>query len=218
MDISLDAIELYTSGTEDHTAMIETYTSGMYLYASDVRHVVDGESYIDVHSHAQTANYSIQLNAEDIGSDVGYLLIDLDDSTQWPHSATGYCALNHYRVAAIGDNTLAGEFHIGYVEAVHATDIDFMCVIHDDFEKSERRIQSELNYHPNAIVCTGTRHLGQRELTDTNFGSDIDTVATTGATPVEVGDIILSITRTAGTLNDMSITMGYQTYSGNDSM
>jgi len=100
---------------------------------------------------------------------------------------------------------------------VNPSDIDFEGILYGEFNKLSDRVNDSLNFHPNSLVCSNSRHLSggtAHVVTDTVFGSDIDTVAVTGETPVEVGDLILRVTRTAGLLEVLSTTIGYHTYSG----
>jgi len=161
------------------------------------------------------ALYSVNLHIEALAGSQDYILIDLSDIVNFPHTlGTGTIYIAGIHVNLNPTTAFRGDLHIGFLENVNGTDGDFHTLIgwHDDQQGAE--IDAEIDKVLNPFVCSSVNHLtNDISLDDTAFQTDValsspfDSVAAY-TTMSGDGDIALRLVRTAGTV-DFDVTVQY---------
>jgi len=71
-------------------------------------------------------------------TETAVMLIDLSNTTQWPHTNTGHIHLEYLDIAINPDTNYRGTIELGFLTNVDGTDGDFNGIIEFDFgQKSD---------------------------------------------------------------------------------
>lgn len=158
--------------------------------------------------------FTVAFEKDGIAATTGFVLIDLSDSEHYPHTKTGKICVDFVVIAGLADGTAEGYYDIGFITRVDETDSDWMSVFHGHFDKKELRFEVMLTFHPLKVVMDASHHLsggGMKIEDDATFQSDETVEGTYSATTTPaVGDLVLKVTRTAGTAN-LAVLIGYHT-------
>jgi len=161
-----------------------------------------------------TPTFSVHLDVQSIATQTAYMLIDLSDTTNWPHTNTGHAVIEWIIIEADPDNTFTGEIKLGFLSAVDATNGDFNQVIDIDMARSSSLIIENMDYGSHGIEMELASWFGPTTANSTLFQTDVNLGGpddpTTLTYPSGAGDVVLIVERTAGTV-DVSITIGYET-------
>lgn len=141
----------------------------------------------------------------------GYaILIDLSDTTNFPHDRTGRIDLSAVYISVDRDSTATGRVRVGVITRVDGTNADITYVQGVNFAKSdERTILRDRRFSPSQIKLGVTGGVATRVLSS---GAETNVAAVNTATPLAsprgagtvtpaVGDVILNYERTAGSYN-----------------
>lgn len=136
-------------------------------------------------------------------------LIDLSDTTTWPHDRTGRIDITSTNFSIDRNSTATGFVRVGVITRVDETDADVAYVSGITFEKSDdRQIIRDRRYSPSQLKCGVVDGALTRILSD--FTAENVTAINTGGTLTgpggntftpAVGDIIVGYGRTAGSYN-----------------
>ena len=154
----------------------------------------------------------IHLDAEDIAATTGFMLIDLSDTTNWPHTDTGHIDILFIIITTDPSATFSGDIALGFLSNVDATNGDFNEIFEIHMEKKPEPDIFNINYGAFGIALETDHVFGPITANDTTWQTDVDLQGPDGATsyPSGAGDLVMLITRTAGDIS-ASITVGYKT-------
>jgi len=164
--------------------------------------------------HTNDACFSVAFGADSVDAKTGYVLIDLSDATNYPHTETNSIHVDWVSICIHGNATAEGQVEIGFVSAIdgdHGTVHMVACL---QISKLEAITKIHKNFSPSAIRCTTTSHLAGGTLLKTDdviFQNDTELAATYGTVIPAVGDLVLLINRVAGTFENVAVSVGYHT-------
>lgn len=177
---------------------------------------IDDNQRAEVTQHAHIDQGNVHFDVE-LSASENFILIDISDTVNYPHSFSGYVHLEWLRVqidASFGANY---ELEVGFLENVDASNSDLYI-----FEHIVGTLQTgtnkELffNYYPN-----GGRLRAQNlvthdaKLNDVTFQSDQNNKSTVDPSTADVapgdGDVVLLFTRNAGTI-DIVVNVSYHSH------
>ncbi|GAI22082.1 unnamed protein product, partial [marine sediment metagenome] len=180
----------------------------------DLASITD-EGYQDVSIHGSHDGDSISFEEDDIDVTTGYVLIDLSDTTNYPHSGTERVGVDWIVVTGLADTSAVGYFDIGFITRIDGVNSDWYSIFHDHFDKKEERFEIMLNLVPQSVECNPTKHLsggGMKFVNDATFNTGGTVKGTySDTTPPAVGDLVLKVTRSAGQ-TDLAVAVGYHTH------
>jgi len=155
----------------------------------------------------------IHKDFEDISADVDYMLIDLSDTTNWPHTNTGHIDIAHIMINVAPSSSFRGDIEIGFLTNVDATNGDFNEILELHLDQSADAFTWSQNYGAFEMSLESAHWFGPQELNETAFQTDVNLEGPDGTTafPSGAGDLVMRIHRTAGNLSG-SITLGYRTH------
>lgn len=159
-----------------------------------------------------TDTFTINTEFHDIAAQTAFMLVDLSDTTNWPHTLTGKVIIEYLILQADPDNSFVGEIKIGYLANVDATNGDFHQLLEIDFSKQSTLLVEVINFGSHGLDCSDAHHFGLDTLDSTLFQTDVNLEGPDGTVvyPSGDGDLVLLVERSAGQLN-VSITLGYET-------
>lgn len=159
-----------------------------------------------------TPRYTVNLDKEALSASESFILIDLSDSTNFPHTEISFIKIYQIIINLNGDTSFRGDLEIGFIEEVDATDATThnLLTIHHDQQSDDH---SQVIKFDDPLKLAVSNHLtNNKNTTNTNFQTDVSLDSPYGDTssPAGPGDMYLQFTRTAGTA-DISITVIYDT-------
>ena len=155
----------------------------------------------------------IHLDFENLSASQDFMLIDLSDTTNWPHTTTGHIDIAHILINIAPSTSFAGDLEIGFLTNVDATNGDFNGVIELHMDQKVDPFTFAQNYGAFEMSMETAHFFGPVDANDTAFQTDVSITGPDGNTfPSGNGDLVLRITRTAGNVSG-SITLGYRTHS-----
>lgn len=154
----------------------------------------------------------IHLDAEDISATTGFMLIDLSDTINWPHSNTGHIDVLFFIVSTDPSTNFAGDIELGFLSNVDASDGDLNELFEIHLEKQSDSAALPFNYGAFGIALESNHFFGPITANDTIWQTDVNLQGPDGniSYPSGAGDLVMKITRTAGDIS-VSITIGYRT-------
>ncbi len=174
---------------------------------------VNTDDFLNVSTHSNHDGTSVSFGVAGVATTTGYVLIDLSDSTNYPHTETGRVDIDWIIVDYLGDNSCVGSIEVGFVASITSSNADWhsLAKAHLDKKETERPIQ--INFNPQHIVCSTAEHLSGGTMfhnDDTTFQDDTALTATYATATPAVGDLICKVTLSAGSVG-FAISIGYHT-------
>ena len=154
----------------------------------------------------------IHLDAEDVAANTGYMLVDLSDTTNWPHTATGHIDVVFIILTTDPSATFSGDIQLGFLTSVDATNGDFNEIFELHMEKKPTAQLISIQYAAFGIALETDHFFGPVTANDTTWQTDVNLQGPDGATsyPSGNGDMVMFVTRTASDIS-ISVTVGYRT-------
>lgn len=155
----------------------------------------------------------VHLDVESIAATIGYMLVDLSDNENWPHSKTGHIDLLYMYIDIDPDTSFQGEVSIGFLENVDGDNGDFHAILDFHLFKKADPIEKFTNFGSYGMTLDTDHWFGPTDVNDTIWQTDVSLCGPNGATsfPAGDGDLVCKVVRTAGTVS-LAITVGYETY------
>lgn len=167
------------------------------------------------HQHPEGGHIYFQ---DIISATTDYILIDLSDTTNYPHDFTGSIHISNFSLLIDADNTADYLIQVGYLSNVDATNGDFN-EIHRVSGTKKTGTVKEIYYsvNPEAPRLISSRITTSNvSANDTAFQTDVNLASTldpaTADTPSGNGDLVLRVTINAGSI-DISSLLGYHSHS-----
>ena len=158
---------------------------------------------------------------QNVGTDTTwYMLVDLSDTSGWPHSETTGVVIDCIKVSVIAGASSTGTLDVGVVTRVDGTDGDVTFVIHDDwvgesgggagqsvFENSTNFSSSGLN----ATVTGGNldRMLSSQKVSNDSAINTLTSLTGVGSAEPGVGDLVFRIENSNESGVDVAVTLNY---------
>jgi len=154
----------------------------------------------------------IHLDAEDVAATTGFMLIDLSDTTNWPHTNTGHIDILFFIVSTDPTTSFRGDIELGFLSSVDATNGDLNELFEIHLEKQQDSSVLAFNYGAYGVALETDHFFGPVTTNDTIWQTDVNLQGPDGATsyPSGNGDLVMHVTRTAGDIS-VSVTIGYRT-------
>lgn len=159
-----------------------------------------------------TNTFTIHVDFQSISAQTAFMLIDISDTTAWPHSKTTHCVLEYMILEVDPDTNYLGEVKIGFLSNVDATNGDFNQLFDIDLAKKSDLIVENINFGSHGLHCEADHHFGPILANSTLFQTDVNLEGPDNATSYPSGndDLVLLVERSAGSV-DVSLTLGYET-------
>jgi hypothetical protein len=159
---------------------------------------------------------SVHLDAVITTDPIAFMLVDISDTTNWPHANTDHVVIEYLVLEVDPGSTFAGEVKIGYLKNVDATNGDFVTLIDVDMQRQAALLVETIDFGSHGLHCDDDHHFGPTTANSTLFQTDVNLGGpddpTTTTYPSGDGDIVLLVTG-GGAGNaavDVSVTMGYE--------
>jgi len=174
---------------------------------------VNAENFLDISIHSNHDGTSIAFSAAGVAATTGYVLVDLSDSTNYPHTETGRVDIDWIIMDYLGDSTCVGSIEVGFIASITSSNADWHSLAKAHLDKKEIERPIQINFNPQHIVCSTTEHLSGGTMfhnDDTTFQDDTALAATYATVAPAAGDLICKVTLSAGSVG-FAITIGYHT-------
>lgn len=155
--------------------------------------------------------FFIHLGDIAVGATQAFMLIDLSDTVNWPHTETGHIILEHLYITLNPSTAFRGDITLGFLTDVDATNGDLRVVHGWHFTNSadDKDIVLEHTYGRDMEM---SEWFGPSSIDDVLFQTDVNLQGPDGETefPSGDGDVVLKVAQTAGTIS-VGISIGYDT-------
>ena len=220
MDDTEDAIIAGIKGSVAFDSADNVFQNGVYGW--------DGSNWQKV--GIETANSDTSLNIVygahhskitcfdilNVGADTGYHLVDLSDTTNYPHTETGHIDLEWITVNISASKLCQAVIYLGFLSSVDATngDLNVIKTYHIGQAGTNERTQiSDTFIQPGAMIsCQTSEWFGPTQANDTAWQTDVNLMSPNGVANSGAGngDLVMKIDWTAGAL-DVNLVAAYHT-------
>lgn len=161
-----------------------------------------------------TETTTIHLDTQSVSAQEAFMLIDLSDTTNWPHSLTGHINIEYIIVEVDPDSSYLGEVKIGFLTNVGGDNGDFNQILDLDMARKSDFIVEVVDFGSHGLDCEADHHFGPTIANSALFQTDVNLEGPDGATsyPSGDGDLVMLVEVGAGSV-DVSITLGYEAVS-----
>lgn len=164
-------------------------------------------------SMAHVEQFHIHLDVENISASKGFMLIDLSDVADWPHTDTGHIVLQELVININPTTAFRGDVEFGFLSSVDDTngDLNIIMTLHMDQQAAE--ISNEFDFL-GGLGLELAEWFGPTTENDVKWQTDVDLTGPDGATSYSSGngDLVMLATITAGAA-DIGVTLLYETRS-----
>lgn len=155
-------------------------------------------------------SFSASLSIQNLAASADYILIDLSDTTNFPHTDTGHIHWDGFLVSINPSVAFVGDIIFGYLKNVDATDGDFVHVRTIHIELQSDNVHGDTIFFPVGIGMSDSYHLGAMTANDTAFQTDVALTSPAGTSVAGSGDMAMRVVMSAGNV-DISATILYHT-------
>ena len=99
-----------------------------------------------------TETFSVHLDAQAVALTQAFMLVDLSDTTNWPHTDTYHINIEYIIIEIDPDGSYVGEVKLGFLTSVDATDGDFNQVIDIDTFVYVAALQEKVDFSVLSLV------------------------------------------------------------------
>ncbi len=159
-----------------------------------------------------TDTYVVHLDAQNIQTQTAFMLIDLSDTTNWPHTNTGHINLEYVILEVDPDDSFFGEIKFGFLTNVDGDNGDFNQVLDIDMVRKSDLLVEVIDFGSHGLDLETTHWFGPTTANSLLFQTDVNLLGPDGTTAFlsGAGDLVMIIERSAGAV-DVSLTVGYET-------
>jgi len=192
---NVGSVQYNSSGTELATNTNPTPTA-------NYRYNVENEEWV----YETETNKGIHLCVDDISATTGVVLVDLSDTTNFPHNNTARLCITGYQITISPDNTYVGKVLIGFLENVDATNGDFKPLLCWDMDKATTALINQSLVLDSPLCASSTDFLTPGNVDDTTWQTDTALMSPYDATAAYTtvpgnGDLVMKIVRTGGSVS-----------------
>lgn len=173
-----------------------------------------GKSEEGTKTHTNDSCFVVSYEVTAVEAKTGYVLIDLSNATNYPHTEVNEIHVDWLSFSMLGDATCEGHVHIGFISVIDATKGTMISFVCKPADKGARTAFVSRQYNPSAVRCKTAAVLaggGMKIVDDTTFQNDVALAGTYEAVIPAVGDLVMLIDRVAGTFDTVSVAIGYHT-------
>lgn len=156
---------------------------------------------------------TVHMDVQNASGTVGYMLIDLSDTSNWKHSLTGHITIEEVHVNVNPSTSFVGDIEFGFVSSVTTTSGTLNNVL-PTVHLQQQATDSDhfYDYRNIGLNLKTTDLFGKTTTFDTTWQTDVNLYGPNGATsfPCGDGDMVMKLISTAGTI-DIGITVMYTT-------
>lgn len=155
--------------------------------------------------------FRVHLDIENIGATTGFMIIDLSDTTNWPHTLTGHIVLEHLSININPTTAFRGDIEIGFLTDVDGTDGDFHRIYTYHLDQQGAEIVDQLPFF-GGMDLEEAEWFGPTSANDATWQDDVNIQGPDARSvyPSGDGDFVVKITQTAGNV-DVAILVTYET-------
>jgi hypothetical protein len=156
--------------------------------------------------------FSITLDAENLTATTGLMLIDLSDTTNWPHTETDHIIIKWVNININPSSNFEGDVELGFLQNVDADNGDFHVLKTWHFERASDSLVDFFNLEQSHLEANVNRHFGPVVANDTTWQTDVNLQGPDGdvSYPSGNGDVTVKAIINGGSV-DIGIAMGYIT-------
>ncbi len=148
----------------------------------------------------------------DVSAAQDFMLIDLSDTTNWPHSLTGHIDIVYILINVNPTTTFSGDIELGFLSDVGTEDGDFNPVFEIHMDKKQDSITQMMNFGAFEMSLEKTHWFGTTTANDTAFQTDVALTGPDGGTfNSGNGDMVMRIEVGASSVA-VGLTIGYRTH------
>jgi len=186
-------INVHTSATEPEPV------TGVTLEGITSLHTVPGKADVEV----------VHIDV-DVSTTTAFMIVDLSDTTNWPHSKTGHLDIAHLTINVDPAINFAGDIELGFLSDVNATNGDFHGIMEFHLDKKTDPFTYGLNFGAFGMDLELAHWFGPTDADSTLFQTDVDLAGPDGNTsfPSGNGDLVMIVT-VAATSVAVGLTIGY---------
>lgn len=161
---------------------------------------------------AYQLTYTVSFSVDAASGTTGYMLVDLSDTTNWPHTNTGHIVLKSITVDTNTDAAFVGDLRFGFLSNVDATNGDFHEIGELHGERSATVGSGAFDFSNYGIGLETDEWFGVTTPNNVLWQTDVNLLGPDGLTthPSGDGDFVMVLESTAGSA-DISITVIYTT-------
>ena len=152
----------------------------------------------------------VHLDVQALAAVKAYMLIDLSDTTNWPHSTANHIVLERLNAHIDPSVAFRGDIDIGFLSSVDGDNGDLNKVV--TFHFGQGALHEDLIRNYESGICLSTDYwFGPVSANDALFQTDLNLFGPDGATayPSGDGDLVMKVGRTAGDI-DIGLSLIYR--------
>lgn len=163
-------------------------------------------------SLAYHPTFHVCLSVSNASGTVGYMLIDLSDTTNWKHTNTDHIILQGVTVDTNTDAAFVGDLWFGFLSNVDDTNGDFHRIGTLHGERSATVGNGDFDFSSYGFGLETDEWFGPTNANDTTWQTDVNLRGPDGGTsyPSGNGDFVMKLISSAGAA-DISVTVTYTT-------
>ncbi len=171
----------------------------------------EGENSVIV-SQGHREVFHIHLDAQAIAATEGFMLIDLSNVVNWKHTDTDHIVLEWITLNVNPTTAFRGDVEIGFLTNVDSTNGDLNIFHNYHFEQQAAEVVIGFSHADHGLDLKTDELFGPIDTNSAIWQTDVNIQGPDGNTsyPSGDGDLVMLITRTAGTV-DVGISVGYTT-------
>jgi len=186
-------------GTAVDVSGVGTALTGVTLEGVTSLHTIPGKADVEV----------VHLDA-DVSSTTAFMLVDLSDTTNWPHSKTGHLDMAYLIINADPATNFAGDIELGFLSDVDAENGDFHGIMEFHLDKKTEPFTFGINFGAFGMDLETEHWFGPTTADSTLFQTDVNLEGPDGNTsfPSGNGDLVCIVTVSATSVA-VGLTIGY---------
>lgn len=154
----------------------------------------------------------VHFDIQNVQTQTAYMLIDLSDTTNWPHTDTGHTNVEYIILEIDPDPTsYLGEIKLGFLSDVDSDNGNFHQIIDIDMRRKAELLVEVIDFGSHGLDLRENHWFGPTISDSALFQTDVGLVGPDGNSFFSgAGDFAMIIEASAGAV-DVSITLGYET-------
>ncbi len=166
--------------------------------------------FVPGHVDIEVVHIDIEQSA---ASTTGYMVIDLSDTTNWPHSTTGHIDIAYIIINVNPTATFVGDIELGFLSAVDGTNGDFNGIMEIHMDKKQDSIFEMMNFGAFEMSLELAHWFGPTDANETLWQTDVSLAGPDGNTsfPSGNGDLVMKVTAATSDIA-VGLTVGYRTH------
>jgi len=149
----------------------------------------------------------------DVSATTGFMVIDLSDTTNWPHTLTGHIDIVYIVLNVNPTSTFEGDIQLGFLDNVDETNGDFCGIMEIHMDKKQDSITQMMNFGAFELSLEKAHWFGPITTNDTTWQTDVSLLGPDGnaSYPAGNGDLVMKIEVTTSSVA-VGMTIGYRTH------